>query len=213
MKITCISDTHSLHNTLSLPGGDVLVHAGDLSRWHQPQDIDACLTWMSQQDYRHKIAIPGNHDIDLLPSKLLKYYQEKFTGIHILVDRQIVLDGVNFYGSSWVPRHKDWAWKKWSFALDHKEDLDEVWAKIPDDVQVLITHSPANLLDEDEYNTKRGCTQLEERLKYLKNLRCHLFGHIHDGYGISQGVYTSVNAAMLDKNWKMKPPINFTLSH
>lgn len=29
MRVVCISDTHTYHRSLSLPQGDVLIHAGD----------------------------------------------------------------------------------------------------------------------------------------------------------------------------------------
>ena len=29
MKIVCISDTHNMHRRISVPSGDVLIHAGD----------------------------------------------------------------------------------------------------------------------------------------------------------------------------------------
>ena len=32
MRIVAISDTHGLHDTLTIPDGDVLVHAGDITR-------------------------------------------------------------------------------------------------------------------------------------------------------------------------------------
>ena len=30
MKITFISDTHTKHKQLDLPGGDILIHSGDI---------------------------------------------------------------------------------------------------------------------------------------------------------------------------------------
>jgi predicted phosphodiesterase len=31
IKIVCISDTHGLHRNLSIPEGDILIHAGDIT--------------------------------------------------------------------------------------------------------------------------------------------------------------------------------------
>ena len=31
VRIVCISDTHELHRELSLPDGDLLIHAGDIT--------------------------------------------------------------------------------------------------------------------------------------------------------------------------------------
>lgn len=33
MNLTCISDTHTKHADLDLPGGDVLIHAGDFTNF------------------------------------------------------------------------------------------------------------------------------------------------------------------------------------
>lgn len=35
MKIVAISDTHGLHNSLQIPDGDILIHAGDLPHTQQ----------------------------------------------------------------------------------------------------------------------------------------------------------------------------------
>ena len=55
---------------------------------------------------------------------------------------------------------------------------------IPDDTDVLITHSPAyGILDFDD-NNHYGSEELLTRLSAL-NLRAHLFGHIHANHGIT----------------------------
>ena len=65
MKITFISDTHAKHNqvTSSLPGGDVLIHAGDISNKGYRTEIQDFIKWFSTiENYTHKIFIAGNHD-------------------------------------------------------------------------------------------------------------------------------------------------------
>jgi len=32
MKIVCVSDTHGFHNALKLPQGDMIIHAGDITK-------------------------------------------------------------------------------------------------------------------------------------------------------------------------------------
>jgi len=65
MKITFISDTHTKHRFCehALPGGDILIHSGDLmnSGWSKREVIEF-LDWFSEQLYEHKIFIAGNHD-------------------------------------------------------------------------------------------------------------------------------------------------------
>ena len=70
MKITFISDTHWLVRdpvekadmTDMLPGGPILVHAGDVSGRGTPNEIRDFLEWFSELPYMHKILIAGNHD-------------------------------------------------------------------------------------------------------------------------------------------------------
>ena len=60
IRIVCISDTHD--QTVPLPAGDLLIHAGDLTNDGTAASIQAQLDWLSAQPHRHKIAICGNHD-------------------------------------------------------------------------------------------------------------------------------------------------------
>ena len=65
MKITLISDTHNKHNqiTSSLPGGDLLIHAGDISSMGYKHEIQQFCKWFNSLDnYDNKIFIAGNHD-------------------------------------------------------------------------------------------------------------------------------------------------------
>ena len=62
MKITAISDTHSLHHQLNLPGGDLLIHAGDVCNRGTQQEAVNFMEWIEKQPYTYKIFIAGNHD-------------------------------------------------------------------------------------------------------------------------------------------------------
>ena len=52
MKITFISDTHSKHHqiTKDLPGGDLLIHAGDISTMGYRNEIDNFCRWFDSLD-------------------------------------------------------------------------------------------------------------------------------------------------------------------
>jgi predicted phosphodiesterase len=50
MKITCISDTHNQHTHIPpdwLEGGDVLVHAGDVSGRGSLREVEEFLAWFN----------------------------------------------------------------------------------------------------------------------------------------------------------------------
>ena len=66
IRVICIADTHTLIPT-SIPEGDVLIHAGDLTNEGTPSDLHAQLTWIASLPHQHKIVIAGNHDTQLDP--------------------------------------------------------------------------------------------------------------------------------------------------
>ena len=63
MKIEAISDTHNQHKNLKLKGADVLISAGDFSFVGTEEEAKNFLHWLASLDYKHKILVPGNHDL------------------------------------------------------------------------------------------------------------------------------------------------------
>ncbi|KAL8945464.1 MAG: hypothetical protein Q9183_008083, partial [Haloplaca sp. 2 TL-2023] len=61
ITVVCISDTHGTQP--ALPAGDLLLHAGDLTKWGTFSELQAQLTWLAQQPHKHKVVIAGNHDL------------------------------------------------------------------------------------------------------------------------------------------------------
>ncbi|MBV8136093.1 MAG: metallophosphoesterase, partial [Deltaproteobacteria bacterium] len=60
MRIVCISDTHGQHAKLSVPDGDVLIHAGDFMAFgDRPKEIVDFNQWLGKQPHRHKVVIAG----------------------------------------------------------------------------------------------------------------------------------------------------------
>jgi Icc-related predicted phosphoesterase len=85
-----------------------------------------------------------------------------------------------------------------AFGLSSPTDRARIYAKIPDDVNVLITHGPPyGILDRSPGSLYHaGCPQLLEAVKRLK-VRMHVFGHAHDAHGIADTKNTLfVNAAL-----------------
>ena len=65
MILTIISDTHNKHNTIKgdLKGGDLLLHAGDLTSMGYEHEIVQFTSWFSRlETYKHKVFISDNHD-------------------------------------------------------------------------------------------------------------------------------------------------------
>ena len=203
MRLVCISDTHRKHRQLKLPPGDILIHAGDIGIEDSLTRLTEFSKWIDSLPYPHKIIIPGNHDLAIEASPLTARALLKGPGVHFLIDEEVVIDGVKFYGSPWQPWFHDWAWN-----AQRGEVLRKIWAKIPDDTDVLVTHGPPfGILDEVIYGGKSvGCEELRKRVLVVKP-KVHIFGHIHEGYGFfSEGGVDYINAAILSHDGPLNPP-------
>lgn len=182
MRLVCISDTHGDHDGLSLPEGDVLIHAGDLSAHGRRAETHAFMHWLGEQSFEHKLCIAGNHDTFIEQEPLLAQQFADDNGVRMLNDSGCVLEGVHFWGSPITPRFFNW-----SFMRDPGPSIEAHWSLIPDNTDVLITHGPPfGIMDEvvrpsgDVEHT--GCPSLLARVQdVLPSL--HIFGHIHEAYG------------------------------
>ncbi|RMX74721.1 hypothetical protein D0869_12313 [Hortaea werneckii] len=70
IRIVCISDTHNKApgEGYTLPQGDILIHAGDLTNQGSLSEIQKAISWLSQQtSFQTKIVVAGNHDLSLDP--------------------------------------------------------------------------------------------------------------------------------------------------
>ena|ERR1700733_3787942 len=190
MRIVCISDTHGLHRYINLPDGDVLVHAGDITRNGELDTMEDFAKWMKDQPHRHKLVIFGNHDrferLDNNRKVAIGFLLD--AGITYLQDSSIEIDGVKFYGTPWSPR-----WGDYQFYADRGNDIAAKWRIIPDDTNVLIVHGPPyEILDGVPYGIwygehitiNVGCKDLLRRIKELKQLKVFLCGHIHSSSGV-----------------------------
>lgn len=187
MKIVAISDTHTYHDCIDLPAGDVLVHTGDFSFRGNREEYDSFVSWFAKQPHPYKVFIAGNHDRILEREKL-----PVPEGVCYLEDSALEIEGVKFYGSPWQPEFFNWA-----FNLPRGRPLQEKWAQIPEDTQVLLTHGPPHKILDQCSEGNVGCEDLLERVLKLPNLKYHMFGHIHESYGTTVfGRTTFVNASI-----------------
>lgn len=211
MKVHCISDTHNKHEEIDLPGGDLLIHSGDIMSSDNPSELLQFLMWLESQLYTTKLFIAGNHD-HLLEQKpeLIEKILKLFPNIIYLQDSEVTIDGIKFYGAPWIPTNREG--KAFSYLRTDHTSADSHWAKIPDDTDVLITHGPAyNKLDKimrpirkDQTKLNLGCPELGERIKDV-NPQLHICGHIHSSQGIldvSEPTTTYINAASLGEDYQ-----------
>lgn len=210
-KVTCISDTHGKHNLLTkdLPGGDFVIHAGDISNIGTLEQIKEFLDWFSDLNYTHKIFVAGNHDFafeNMNITDIAPEYKEK--GVIYLFDRMIEIDGLKIYGTPWQPRFYDWA-----FNVNRGDAIAKKWESIPEGLDILIVHGPAFGILDCTWNGQRvGCEELYKRVFGVKP-KFMICGHIHFSYGMREldGV-TFINASSLGENYNYRnKPIIFYL--
>jgi predicted phosphohydrolase len=126
--------------------------------------------------HRHKIVICGNHDFCF--QEQAAEARARITQAVYLEDTGCEIAGLTFYGSPWQPWFGGWA-----FNLPRGEALAQVWAKIPERLDVLITHGPPEgILDRTHRGQAAGCCDLLSRVQKVKP-RLHVFGHIHEAAG------------------------------
>ena len=216
-RITFISDTHNKHKQITshLPGGDILIHSGDISTMGYPREIkDFCKWFNGIEGYTHKIFIAGNHDwgfinhIDKVNDILEKYDDITYLQDDLYLagqDETDYNDMIKIYGSPWQPEFYNWA-----FNLPRNGwELGQKWSDIPVDTDILITHGPAyGFVDKVIGRPENlGCELLAERIKTIKP-KIHVCGHIHSGRGIIFNDGTLyINASVLDEqyNYTKKP--------
>ena len=96
------------------------------------------------------------------------------------------------------------------------EERRASWAKMPPNLDLLVTHSPPKgVLDRIFAGMTVGCMLLRERLAELSQSgeapRFHVFGHIHESRGVQDGApgfcpgTTFVNAASVNLRYNIRP--------
>lgn len=225
-RFVCISDTHTRTSNLSVPAGDVLIHAGDFSNIGLPKDIEKFKQFLDSLPHKHKVVIAGNHDLtfdsdnyDTLWRKFShphKYDCEELKSlirdtkdVTYLEDQETTINGIRIWGSPWQPEFGGWG-----FNLPRGEECLEKWDLIPDGIDVLVTHGPPlGYGDILKHGGRSGCVQLLKVVQERVRPKYHVFGHIHEGYGITtDGTTVYVNASTCNYFYRpLNPPIVFDL--
>jgi Icc-related predicted phosphoesterase len=199
MRIVAISDTHSLHNQIVLPEGDILLHAGDVSSEGKEREIMAFLSWFSAQPHKHKVFIAGNHDFyfERMPERDIEKIIPK--NVIYLNDSGVIIEGIRIWGSPIQPWFYDWAFNRHRGA-----DIKQHWSLIPEDVDILMTHGPAfGVLDRTSRGEKVGCVDLRETIDKIQP-KLFVCGHIHEAQGVAEnGKTTFINASVVNLKYQV----------
>ena len=59
VRIVCISDTHNDDCSASLPDGDILIHAGDMTDDGTMEELQKAYDWISKLPHRIKVIVAG----------------------------------------------------------------------------------------------------------------------------------------------------------
>lgn len=191
MKITAISDLHG--NLIDIDSCDILLICGDISPLEIQRDHIQMTKWIFDEFYewvinlpcQHVVFTPGNHDFWF--EKFIKQSRiDLFNKLTILIDDtfNISIDGksITIYGTPWIkPISKAGIW---AFEKEARE-LQKLYDKIPNNVDILITHdAPAlghvgiEVHDRDVMNFSNYILADAIQKKKPKYSIC---GHIHEG--------------------------------
>jgi Icc-related predicted phosphoesterase len=204
MIIDSISDLHGSYPKLE--GGDLLIVAGDLTASDLAVQYFEFEDWLVEQPYRKKIVIGGNHDNFLVDNG-----RTMFAGGDYLKDSGTEFEGLKIWGSPWTALFKGVNPYCTAFMVQ-EESLANQWVLIPDDTDILITHTPPfGTLDKARQSFRVGSPSLEKRILQL-NLKLHVFGHIHYSYGTTGVLRKSVNCSHMNESYEpINPPIRIEL--
>ncbi len=200
MKILFLSDTHGKHHELqNLPQADMIIHAGDIT-WHgTSEEVSDFIEWFGSLDYKYKIFIGGNHDF-CLEEKEAKVIQNFLPeNCFYLCNSGITIENIKIWG---IP---------FFLSDDINGLLPQQIAQISSKTDILITHNPPlGILDKSTFGANMGDGDLQERVEKIK-LQYHLFGHIHECYGLKKRNSTTfINGSVLDENYNIvNEPIVF----
>lgn len=176
---------------IDVPDGDILIHAGDFTTFSESLEAVADFNdWLGKLPHRYKIVVPGNHE----------FFLEADPSERVMLDNAIVLinegteiEGLRIWGSPVTPMYGG------AFGLSSGVDRKRLYAQIPQDIDVLITHGPPfGILDTAPISgLHEGCRELLDAVELVRP-KLHVFGHIHTAYGVFRTEHTTfVNASRL----------------
>ncbi|KAF1968272.1 Metallo-dependent phosphatase [Bimuria novae-zelandiae CBS 107.79] len=206
-RIVCISDTHN--QTPKLPQGDVLIHAGDMTKQGSRHELEKTVRWLESADFEAKIVIAGNHDMTLdapffekqqsmgdrrkwpetqypeenrklfTQSKSLTYLENEAATIYLNAK-----DGprtcFKVYGSPCSPNNRNWAFGY------RPGTAQKLWDAIPSDADFVVTHTPPlGHCDRATHDERTGCEALLHALHRVRPM-LSVFGHIHEARGVER---------------------------
>lgn len=208
IRVVCISDTHT-HVPEDVPAGDILIHAGDLTNDGSIANIQKQIDWLVTLPHKEIVVISGNHDTYLDPRtrpslsedqrrgsidwKRVHYLQHRRLSLTVDVEQQDagtstsrtpLLENaqaqrrIRIYGAPQIPACGPMSVHAFQYARGQ-----DAWSEtVPEDTDILVTHTPPKYHLDLPLPKGMGCEHLLAEVKRVKPL-LHVFGHVHWGAG------------------------------
>jgi Icc-related predicted phosphoesterase len=211
MIIDCIGCLHGAKPELE--GGDLLIVTGDLTARDSYEQYFDFFKWIANTRYKKRIVIAGNHDNLAETQEILTIPNADFD---YLCDSGTEFEGLKIWGSPWTASFKGINPKCCAFTMpfgcDTEEHLMDQWKLIPNDTDILITHSPSFgnydwIKNPDgSIGPSVGSVSLWMRCLEIKP-KLHVFSHIHEAYGncVHHNGIRLVNCSIMNEKYK---PVN-----
>lgn len=186
IRVVCISDSHT--QTRDIPGGDLLIHAGDLCNTGSVAELQRQIEWLGSLPHTHKVVIAGNHDAYLDPRSRKTLGKAEVAGgvdwksLHYLQHRSVRLSfpdcggrSLCIYGAPQVP-----ALGGHEHAFQYARGQDAWTETVPSDADILVTHTPPKW--HLDLPAGLGCEWLLRECRRVRP-RLHVCGHVHADRG------------------------------
>ena len=205
IRVVCISDTHN-NIPEDVPPGDILIHAGDMTVNGSVAEIQRQIDWLASLPHKEIVVISGNHDTYLDPRTRPSLSEEQRRGsldwkrVHYLQHRRLSLTidiepkntdsttpllaeerdqrRIRIYGAPQIPACGPMN----VHAFQYPRGRDAWSETVPEDTDILITHTPPKYHMDLPIPQGMGCEHLLAEVKRVKPT-LHVFGHVHWGAG------------------------------
>lgn len=190
LRLLHLSDTHDKHDQIEkdfpLQRADILLHTGDLTNNGSKSQLREVNAWFGKikKRFKHIVVIAGNHDCSRASFCVQSHspfdIAEVLTNATVLNHEvaQAVFDefGLRIYGSPWSVH--DSGGRPGNGRRGHHFD------KIPEGIDVLMTHGPAHHIFDSAGGGHWGSSPDLNKAIMRARPRLHLFGHLHEQRGV-----------------------------
>lgn len=195
-RVVSISDTHLCQESINLPLGDVLVHAGDILTESKLRHIksgnvakdsgvalfETFAQWFCSRPHPFKVLIAGNHDgcLEAMGADRIRAILDKYTerpGSVVYLEHetaQVSGSELKVFGSP----YGHWGSHNDAFSMG-----DRNYKCIEKDTHIVVTHSPPILPSKKSNGPNRESRDMVSAIENCGAL-LSVSGHCHWAYGV-----------------------------